>query len=148
TNAVHRYMRTERAIGTHAHAQEIESMIPSKICKGRDKMLDYLIANYRYEPGSGIVNVYHLKDAIRYVFGSDNRTVEKYIDELKKYDIIRPYGDTFQFTLLVLEEIDAATNRTRLLTSKNKWNYRTRFMGMRPSKCHSSSQQQDGEGVA
>src|SRR5438874_857403 len=61
TNAVHRYMRTERAIGTHAHAQEIESMIPSKICKGRDKMLHYLIANYQYEPGRGIVNVHHLK---------------------------------------------------------------------------------------
>ena len=129
TNAVHRYMRTERAIGTHAYAQEIELRIPQKIRKGRDKMLGYLIANYQYEPGSGIVNVHHLKDAITYVFGSDERTVRKKIDELKKYEIIRPYGETFQFTPLVLEEIDGATIRNAAANKQKQRELENAFSG-------------------
>ena len=36
-----------------------------------------------------------------HAFGSDGRTVNTKIPELKKYDIIREYGETFQFTPLM-----------------------------------------------
>lgn len=104
--AVLRYIRTEKVVSTHAHAQEMKSLVPNRILKGSDKMHDYLVGNYRYESGKGVVNVLHLKDSIKFVFGGDGRTVDKYIAELKKYDIIRPFGETFQFVPLVEEEHD------------------------------------------
>jgi hypothetical protein len=42
-----------------------------------------------------------LTDSIKFAFGSDGRTVNTKIPELKKYDIIREYGETFQFTPLM-----------------------------------------------
>ena len=96
-----KYISVERLSNTHAHAQEMKSLFPKRILNGREKMLNYLVGNHRYEPGKGIVNVHHLTDSIKFAFGSDGRTVNTKIPELKKYDIIREYGETFQFTPLM-----------------------------------------------
>ena len=99
--AILRYISLEKISNTHTHTHSIESRIPKRILKGSDKMLDYLVANHRYEPGQGVVNIHHLTESIKFAFGSDARTIDKYIPDLKKYDIIREYGETFQFTPLM-----------------------------------------------
>lgn len=110
------YMRLKKSSGTHAQAQEIKSLIPRRILNGSNKMLDYLVSNHRYEHGEGIVNIFHIKDSIKFAFGSDSRTVETKITDLKKYGILRPYGETFQFTPLM----DIAIESTNTNHSNNK----------------------------
>src|ERR1700730_6875770 len=88
----------------------MESLVLKRILNGSEKMLKYLVGNHRYEPGKGIVNVHHLTDSIKFAFGSDGRTVNTKIPELKKYDIIREYGETFQFTPLM----DDSANEQKL----------------------------------
>ena len=96
-----RYISVERLSNTHAHAQEMKSLVPKRILNGSEKMLNYLVGNHRYEPGKGIVKVHHLTDSIKFALGSDGRTVNTKIPELKKYDITREYGETFQFIPLM-----------------------------------------------
>jgi hypothetical protein len=102
--AVLRYIRTEKVVGTHTPAQD-SNFYPKSVLKLKDKLMGFLENTYRYEglDNHDRVILKHLKEAISYARGTNERTITKGLDDLTHYKIIREC-DTGRFEFAPFKE--------------------------------------------
>jgi hypothetical protein len=110
--AVLRYIRTEKVVSTHTPAQD-SNFYPKSVLKLRDKVMGFLENTYGIDDLDNHKRVIlkHMREAISYARGTNERTITKGLEDLTHYKIIREC-DTGRFEFAPFkEELDETAKK-------------------------------------
>jgi hypothetical protein len=103
SKAISRHISLEKVSSTRTQAHRTRSRLPEKLQRKIDKMTNYLLSEHGYDYGDGLVTLQPLKEAVKFAWGEDDRTYEKYVKILTGHQVLQQVTEgRFRFLPLVL----------------------------------------------